>query len=106
MMDKLDDLCNQAVKKWGVFSQLDMVVEECAELIKAVQKYKRKPSDETKRNIHEECADVLLMINQIEFMDILRIKPTSVKELIDHEMRLKIARLEQRLSEDGDEPDE
>lgn len=36
---------------YGLSAQLDQTVEECAELIQAINKYKRKPEDSTKENI-------------------------------------------------------
>ena len=37
----VEKLMKQAVVKWGVASQLDMVIEECAELIDVIQKSRR-----------------------------------------------------------------
>lgn len=34
----LEQLKKRALKEWGTESQLDMVIEECAELIDAIQK--------------------------------------------------------------------
>jgi len=56
------ELGNIAIVTWGIESQLDMVVEECAELILAVQKSRRK--DNRKHSIPEELADVQNCINQ------------------------------------------
>ena len=39
---KLDKMtCLKAIAKWGRTSQIDMLQEECAELIVAINKYKR-----------------------------------------------------------------
>ena len=93
----------RAVKQWGDAAQIDMVVEECAELIKAIQKYKRKPSEETKKAIHEECADVLIMIEQVKIMNSMRVHPTSAAGWIDHYFRQKLLRLEERLNNDQED---
>jgi len=38
---KKEDLYKAAIEKWGVVSQVEMAVEECSELIQAIQKVKR-----------------------------------------------------------------
>lgn len=53
-----------ALKKWGSEAQLDMVIEECAELIKAIQKYRRGLGDW--REVAEELGDVQNCINQFK----------------------------------------
>ena len=58
------ELGNIAIITWGIESQLDMIVEECAELILAVQKSRRK--DNRNHSIPEELADVQNCINQFK----------------------------------------
>jgi len=58
------ELGNIAITTWGIESQFDMVVEECAELILAVQKSRRK--DNHNHSIPEELADVQNCINQFK----------------------------------------
>ncbi len=59
-----------AIKKWGTEKQIEQIVEECAELIMAIQKYKRykdsRPEEYEKLvdNIREEIADVLIITLQ------------------------------------------
>ena len=60
------DLCKQAVEKWGNLKQLDMVVEECAELINAIQKRKRKRGGDW--DIVNEAVDVEFMLGQLEYI--------------------------------------
>lgn len=36
-----EEIYKQALEKWGVNSQIEMAVEECSELIQAIQKVKR-----------------------------------------------------------------
>ena len=43
-----------------------MVVEEAAELIKAIQKWKRNPVD--REGIAEEAADLEIMLGQLKYM--------------------------------------
>ena len=66
------ELFKQAIDKWGRQSQIDMMIEECAELIKALCKLKRRhhPSDTASliNDICEETADVQLMVNQMKIV--------------------------------------
>lgn len=61
-----DDAARLAVEVWGVPAQLDMVLEECGELIVAIQQNRRgRVSAEA---IGEEMADVRIMLEQLEVM--------------------------------------
>jgi len=63
------NIYKQALEAWGVESQLGMVQEECAELIKVINKrFRGKASLE---ELIEECVDVELSINQMReaFLD-------------------------------------
>ena len=77
----------RALKVWGRDAQLGMVQEECAELIKAINKWRRGVA--TEADVIEECVDVELMINQMRelFKDDLntwdRIKIKKVERLND-----------------------
>lgn len=53
---------------YGLSAQLDQTTEECAELIQAINKYKRNTCISTKENILEEIADVEIMLEQIKFL--------------------------------------
>jgi len=57
------ELYSVIFKKWGVNKQLEMLQEECAELIVAVSKMKRNKPDAA-TNFIEELADVQNMVNQ------------------------------------------
>jgi len=49
-------LYEHAIDKWGVDAQVDMVVEECSELILAIQKSKRGQG--SAKEIIDELVDV------------------------------------------------
>jgi len=101
-----EKVLHRAVSQLGVLSQLDMVTEECGELITAINKAKRAgivrstilpPTEE--RGMHEiyaynelcqEVADVKIMVAQLEIM--------LDKERIDISVVRKIKRLETRLN--------
>lgn len=55
----------QAIDKFGNHKQTDLLIEEMAELTQALLKHRRKPSPETSDNLHEEFADVEIMMAQI-----------------------------------------
>jgi len=57
----------KAIAKWGRTSQIDMLQEECAELIVAINKYKRNNVG-TIEAVLEEIADVEIMIDQIKVL--------------------------------------
>jgi len=68
MNKKQIKVLESAIKTFGIEKQLEMVIEECAELILALQKYKRNPTEEILINmVLQETADVDIIINQIKF---------------------------------------
>jgi len=60
------DIYEQALDAWGADAQLGMVQEECAELIKVINKHWRGKA--TDADVMEECVDVELMINQMRVL--------------------------------------
>ena len=95
-----ESIFQNAINRWGETLQLDVLVEECAELIRAVQKYKRKVATgwlilEARGNVAEEAADVLIMIEQLKIMKL------GAKDSMEAEIEKwhanKIERLEGRL---------
>lgn len=87
------DLKNQNLENaeyFGYTAQSNQLIEECAELIQAVSKYRRaavKGEDEkliALSNLVEELADVEIMIEQIKYLlqvpdeDILALKQYKV----------------------------
>ena len=57
------NIYKEALEAWGMEAQLGMVQEECAELIKVINKsFRGRASTE---ELIEECVDVELMINQM-----------------------------------------
>ena len=55
-----------ALEQWGFFSQTNMLVEECAELILAVQKFNHRTGNVN--NVLEELADVEIMCEQMRLI--------------------------------------
>jgi NTP pyrophosphatase (non-canonical NTP hydrolase) len=60
---KVKLLAEQALKKWGEESQIDMMIEECAELVDVLQK--RRRGRRSWPDVLEELVDVELMLNQM-----------------------------------------
>lgn len=55
----------KAIETFGTRNQEDVAIEEMSELIKALIKHRRYNTPETKENILEEIADVMIMICQL-----------------------------------------
>ncbi|USV40998.1 nucleoside triphosphate pyrophosphohydrolase [Xanthomonas phage BUDD] len=97
------DLYNDCLDHWGATAQTDMLVEELAELIVAVQKYtKRKATYDNFNHMAEEMADVLLMIEEMALHFDNEGHDEAAKpftELVADWMVFKCNRTEQRLAE-------
>lgn len=81
------------VDTWGEDAQLDMCIEEMAELIQAINKYKRRgrrnSPEEIMYNLHEEIADVLNMMGQMQYIfDKEKIEEIRVQKLIKCENKI------------------
>lgn len=62
-LNREDLLCSSMLRMKGFDNQLDMLIEECSELILAIQKHKRGKDIS---DIIKESADVAIVINQIK----------------------------------------
>jgi len=82
------ELMQMALKEWGSETQLDMVIEECAELIDAIQKWRRRRVDSLK--VLEEAVDVELCLGQLKLM-------LDAPALFENVKRDKLERLEKLL---------
>lgn len=92
----LNAICKRAVKQWGVKAQLGMVIEECAELIVAVNKMQRTGDMDRKIiKVLEEIADVEIMLEQLKYI----CGPSHSKINIETFKRVKISRLDKMLKE-------
>ena len=81
---------------WGEQDQIRQTIEECAELIVKLAKYRRNVNGSTKEQIAEEIADVEIMCKQMrivfsnELVDSFRIqKLAQLNERVDKESQLK-----------------
>ncbi|WP_298699201.1 hypothetical protein [uncultured Brevundimonas sp.] len=82
-----EEIARQALETWGHSAQIDMVIEECSELILALQHWKRGRvrSDA----VASEVADVSIMLSQARII--------FGSEDVDRARDQKIARLVGRL---------
>jgi len=63
-MRTIADICREALERYGEAAQIDMCIEECAELIAALQHYKRGRC--RKADVVTEIADVQIMCEQMQ----------------------------------------
>ena len=83
----------QAIEIYGVDNQLNVAIEEFAELIKEICKDKRYGNNEAA--IIEEMADCYIMLEQMKM--IFGLDNADISNAMDR----KIRRLESRLAEKG-----
>lgn len=79
----------KAFKVWGLVPQLIKAQEECAELIQVLAKLALGKYH--KRKIIDECADVRIMLDQIE-LDL------DIQKATEKRRAFKVRRMEKRLS--------
>jgi len=86
------ELMQKAHDKWGLQAQVGLAVDECAELIVALQKHtNRMQSEQSLDNVLDEIADVEIMCAQMRYaFDIS-------DEALRKRMAEKLARLATRL---------
>jgi len=68
--ERRNEILNRAISKYGLMNQMNMCIEEMAELIKALSKV-RRPNDDDRaahENVIEEMADVQIMIDQMRII--------------------------------------
>lgn len=84
---KIKELSKEALDLWGVEAQIDIVIEELAELIQILSKRHRiKDKKELYTKIAEELADVEIVIKQLRLI--------IGDEIVDEQKVLKLERLE------------
>jgi len=87
-----------AINAWGKDAQVDMLIEECAELIVALEKTRRKlrkqPDDVLIFNVQDELADVFCMVNQGAYI----FGVDGVQEQIDFKLNRAKKRIEEGVS--------
>lgn len=78
-------IVEEAVEKWGVEAQLFQAMEEMAELIHALSKWRRNDMRKKYRKwVLEELTDVNIMMWQISYM--LKLTDKEVNKMLDKKM--------------------
>jgi NTP pyrophosphatase (non-canonical NTP hydrolase) len=93
-------LNQRALDAWGEKSQLNLVIEESAELIQALSKWQRKGFGAVPDSLIEELADVEIMLDQLK--NICMRHDPSTAERFDAVTKFKLERLVERLETWGD----
>lgn len=102
----ISEMNRENAKYYGYEAQSNQLVEECAELIQAVNKYRRavarlgEPVVEDKKavaldNLVEEIADVEIMIEQVKYL--LQIPEEDVQDI----KLYKVNRTRDRIMSEG-----
>lgn len=95
---KLKEIANA----YGDNPQIDMCIEECSELTKALLKYRRKSNSNSstgeemsalREDIIGELADVRIMVEQMEIIFGFH---NEVNQIIDYKISRQMKRLEER----------
>lgn len=86
------EILERAIHTYGIHAQVDMCLEEMAELAKARLKMRRLGGDFVAKlaSIQEEIADVQIMIDQMRMI--------YGDEAVERAERAKLTRLENRLA--------
>jgi len=104
-MTELEKKQKAIIDHYGVEKQLDMLVEECAELIQAIQKnkrYKDIPGDgKALEDVIEEIADVKNIITQLEINDEYLAKNVDI--ITDYKVHRELSRILDDLKATGQE---
>lgn len=87
----------EIAEHFGYEQQKNMLIEEQAELIQALNKFDRKRTEEAFNNIIEEIADVELMIDQVKYL--LDISQDAIEEIKED----KIRRTKERIKREENE---
>lgn len=84
------------INHFGVDRQSRQAMEECGELIQAINKMLRYSDDEVKRlELIEEIADVLIMITQLKI--IFDIEQSEIKRMMNYKKSRLVQRYRQSL---------
>lgn len=90
-------LYKEAVQRWGVPAQMDMLIEECSELIDAV--CKRRRGRVTDMDVASEIADVQICSEQIGLL----LREKNGYDMVEEVKKIKLARLAGRLKQAAEE---
>lgn len=87
------DIYKLVIDTYGRDNQLNMAIEEMAELIQAINKTRRYPdSIKAKDNVAEEMADVAIMLEQLALIydchnEVLNWKEYKIEKILENLMK-------------------
>ena len=90
--------------KLGYEEQSMQLIEEMAELIQAINKYRRYDDIEKLLNLIEELADVNIVLEQVIYLLSKKIKDETNDDLLKHfndDVKYKINRTKKRIERSG-----
>lgn len=94
------EIYEEALDKWGEDAQIQMVIEECSELIQALCKGYRNGLKSEYKSILEEMVDVEIMLAQLKILMQKRFRIDGVSgRLVGYKLE-KIYRLKEMLEEE------
>jgi NTP pyrophosphatase (non-canonical NTP hydrolase) len=103
MTEEMEKKCLEIARYYGFDAQSNQLIEECAELIQAINKYKRQflrgqPVRESggkapRDMIVEEIADVEVMLCQIKYL--LLITDLEVEDIAENKIERTMMRMEE-----------
>ena len=83
-------LLNKIISKYSPDNQIEMVIEECSELILALQKLKRYGGADRRTDVISEIADVKIMMAQCDIL--------FEEDKINEQVEFKLNRLRGKLN--------
>lgn len=106
MNEAMEKKCLEIARYYGFDAQTNQLIEECAELIQAINKYKRKhiggqPLDvqvSTWNQVVEEIADVEVMLCQIK--QLFGITEHEVEDVAERKIERTMMRMEETTREE------
>ena len=91
--EKRRELYDKAHKKWGADSQVDMLIEEMAELTQVLLHIRRQNKDVTVEELSDEIADVEIMLEQVKVI-------TDCNYFVEASFEKKLKKLKKYLKEE------
>lgn len=98
MVEKYREHYKSFLDAWGYDAQALMVIEEMSELTKEICKRNRKRKDYKEEDLIEEIADVLNMVEQLEYY----FGEEKVEKVREQKIQRTLVRLKQWKEEQGE----
>lgn len=93
-MNSIHDMCIEIADRYGYPAQSNQLIEECAELIQAINKYRRYGNTESLKNYIEEIADVEIMLEQIKHL--LNVKDDEIEGVKLYKLKRTLSNMDKK----------